>query len=54
MLSVGYGFDKVSGLHYYIVKNSWGQDWGDEGYFKIQKDVNMCGIANCNSFPDMG
>ena len=28
---------------YYIVKNSWGVDFGDEGYIYIKKDGNVCG-----------
>lgn len=38
-------------MDYWIVKNSWGADWGDQGFFKIQRGVNMCGVANCNAYP---
>ena len=51
VLAVGYGNDATSGLDYWIVKNSWGTEWGDQGFFKIERGVNMCGIADCNSYP---
>lgn len=43
-LVVGYGSE--SGLEYFLVKNSWGTSWGDEGYVKIgvQAGEGVCGI----------
>jgi len=51
VLAVGYGYDSESGLDYWVVKNSWGAEWGNKGFFKIERGVNMCGIAMCNSHP---
>jgi cathepsin H len=50
VLAVGYNTDAVAG-DYWIVKNSWSTDWGIDGYFYIERGVNMCGLADCASFP---
>lgn len=52
VLLVGYGVDKVSGLPYWLIKNSWGVQFGEEGYFKIARNKNnMCGIASMALYP---
>jgi cathepsin H len=51
VLAVGYGIEKDTNKKYWIVKNSWGPKWGMKGFFEIEKDVNMCGLADCASYP---
>ena len=44
---VGWGTNDKN-IDYWIVKNTWGRDWGDSGYVYIQRGANICGIeANC-------
>ena len=35
--------DKVP---YWIVANTWGEDWGENGYFRIIRGINDCGIED--------
>jgi cathepsin L len=51
VLAIGYGVSP-SKQKYIIVKNSWGTDWGMDGYIYMASDTpNMCGIASCASYP---
>lgn len=40
------GYDMSGDVPYYIVRNSWGKKFGNNGYLKIQIGGNVCGLAN--------
>uniref|UniRef100_A0ACD6AH47 Uncharacterized protein n=1 Tax=Avena sativa TaxID=4498 RepID=A0ACD6AH47_AVESA len=51
---VGYGVT-VDGTKYWVVKNSWGAGWGENGYIRMKRNVKskqgLCGIAMAASYP---
>ncbi|KAM6435749.1 cathepsin S isoform 2-T2 [Liasis olivaceus] len=50
VLVIGYGTE--NGMDYWLVKNSWGVNFGHQGYIKVARNQgNRCGIASYGSYP---
>ncbi len=51
---VGFGIETLSGEPYWIIRNSWGTEWGEKGYIRIAArdrfdQSNIAGVCGCNS-----
>jgi len=49
VLLIGYGTEGAN--DYWLVKNSWGTSWGEQGTIRLVRGKNECGIAEAASYP---
>lgn len=48
IVAVGYGVE--DGVQYYIVRNSWGTGWGEDGYVRIGTDGGKFGVCGIDQY----
>jgi len=57
VLAVGYGSDLETNEPYFVVKNSWGDSWGEDGFIRLSRnsknDYGMCAILKMASYPEV-
>jgi len=46
VLLVGYGVEPTTKEKYWIVQNSWGEEWGESGFFRIRRGTDECAIES--------
>lgn len=53
VLLIGYGTDNTTTppKDFWIIKNSWGTSWGENGYFRLERGKNRCGITRYVTYP---
>jgi len=53
VVAVGWGVDKKTGVKYWKLKNTWGLRWGENGYFRIRRGTNECGVESMATKADV-
>lgn len=54
-LIVGYGTEIINNasVPFWLCKNSWSVDWGEQGYFRMVRGKDMCGLTSFLIWPDL-
>jgi hypothetical protein len=47
------GFGTKTSLPYWTLENSWSSAWAHSGHFYMEKGINLCGVENKATFPDV-
>lgn len=49
VVAVGYGTEQ--GQDFFVIRNSWGESWGEKGYMRISRNTNTCGVGLYALYP---
>ena len=52
VILVGYGTDEASGKDYWLVRNSWAVNWGEDGYIRLLREKRGSGTGECGLLLD--
>jgi cathepsin C len=48
VIAVGWGYDEKLKKNYWLIQNTWGEHWGEKGYFKMIRGIDRDNIeSNC-------
>jgi len=57
VLMTGFGYDKLSDKKYWLIRNSWGEQWGEHGHIRIERhsgDTGKEGYCGWDNKPKDG